>query len=419
VKRFVVKGIRGRVVRCAADVAACFVLVAMSIQMSAPQVAAKAPIAQAPRPSDASLNPKAPPTEVASKRTATSDTYDNHDGTLTAQISSGPINYIDPSTKTYQPIDTTLAPVSGGNGRVRASHMSAPVEVGSPDDSAGFLSMDTGAGVIRLSLAPGVKPGTSGSKPTTKGPQADVPGLMSNIDLRASVDTTGVHTYFILNSRPSTSSFSLLMDTGGLTPTLQSNGSVLLLDSKGNSVAEIPAPYATDSAIDPNVGSGNTTYGVAYSLRSQGKQTLLTVSVDPAWLAKATYPVYVDPSVVNVTGSSLVWNNSVSSSATTSVFSNMYNSPYHEVVEGYDSLQQWGAYLRFDVAGAAIPAAYVASASAVMLPYHQWVTSNAGTCVSLVTSSWSPTSLTWNNAPFHSDPYTPSLPTSGETSRHL
>lgn len=60
----------------------------------------------------------------------------------------------------------------------------------------------------------------------------------------------------------------------------------------------MPAPYAVDSASDPDLGSGHTTTAVSYELGKQGSQSTVTVRVDDAeWLASAVYPIYVDPSI--------------------------------------------------------------------------------------------------------------------------
>jgi RHS repeat-associated protein len=351
------------------------------------------------------------PTEVPDLRTQNSNTWDNHDGTRTTRIATGPINYLDPATKKYEPVDTTLANVSGNKfGRVRASKMATPVEVGSADDTDGFVSLDTGEGIIRMFLAPGTKPGKSGMKPSRHGSQADVASLIGNIDLTAVVDATGVRTYFILNSAPSGPSFSIALDTGALTPVLQSDGSILFLDKKGNAAASMPVPYAVDSNVDPNVGSGKATTDVHYALHPQGKQWLLTVTVSTSYLSTATYPVYVDPSVI---GTAAVWNNTVNnqSAYVNSVLKDMYSQTgYHEFLVGYDDNtgngSQWATYLKFDLAAAGINE-YPLSASLELYPWHQWYGTSSGerTNIKLVATNWSNSSITWNNAPFKSNPY--------------
>lgn len=92
-------------------------------------------------------------------RTTYSNTVDNHDGTYSTSVSPAAINYQPSPGAAYQPIDLNFTPITGGKGRVRAGHTTLPVEVGSPDDASGFMSIDTGDGKIKLSLAPGVKAG--------------------------------------------------------------------------------------------------------------------------------------------------------------------------------------------------------------------------------------------------------------------
>jgi hypothetical protein len=154
------------------------------------------------------LSPSA--TEIPARRTANSNTFDNHDGTYTTNVSPGPINYLPSGAATYQPIDTTLAPISGNkNGRVQAAHTSTPIEVGAADDAPGFVSLDSGSGVVSLHLAPGMKPGKAGSRPTTNGSRGDLSGLMAGIDLETEVGNTGVVTYFILSAVPRQDSWTL------------------------------------------------------------------------------------------------------------------------------------------------------------------------------------------------------------------
>lgn len=347
----------------------------------------------------ASLVQKAAPTEITSARTTYSDTYDNHDGTYMSRISAGPINYKPTGSSAYQPIDTTLAAISGGKGRMRAAHTATPVEVGAPDDAAGFLSFDTGHGKLALHLAPGAKAGIAGSKPSGNRSEGDVAGLMPNVDLRAVVDNTGVSTFFVLKSAPASPSLTLALDTGGLTPALQSSGDIWFLDKGGNTVAIMPAPYAVDSSYNAGLGSGAMTWNVHYSLATQGATTLISVNVDSSWLAKATYPVYVDPSF---SGTTYVWDNSVYSNASGSVYKDHQSggSPnWHEMLSGVDPIYggNYNDYVRFDLSS--IANATVDSASLSLYYYHQYVASKIPTWIYVVDHSWNPNTLTYANAP--------------------
>ena len=138
-------------VRRAGSYAACLVLAAMSVQMAPPVAAAASPAEgaaallttatanqQPTRAAAPVLKPFKTPTEVPSLRTAYSNTFDNHNGTYTASVSSEPINYQPTAGATWTPIDLTLSAISGGNGRLRTAKTAVPVEVGAPRRCGGL-----------------------------------------------------------------------------------------------------------------------------------------------------------------------------------------------------------------------------------------------------------------------------------------
>jgi RHS repeat-associated protein len=393
---------------------ACLMLVVTSVGI-VPAVAA-APIAAAPqtaKPGETAKKPggkpykpatvKQPPTEVVGKRTAYSDTYDNHDGTFTESIGSSPINYRPTAGAPFEPIDLSFAAVSGGKGRVRAGHTTMPVEVGAADASGGFMSIDTGKGVLRLALAPGMAPGKSGKIPGTKESLASLEGVMPGVDLEVSVDAAGARTFFIFGSKPASNSFALELKTGSLKAVLQADGSIAFVDAKGQTAAIMPRPYAVDSTVNDRLGSGLMTDAVRYSLSSQGSKTLLTVTVDEAWLSGATYPVYVDPTFTN---EGYISDNFVSSKYPDYNYSN-YQRPdspyYHELWLGMDPTNSANVnydYIRFPDLSA-LAGVTIDTATLQVTPYHQYYNPPTATTtwVDRVTGNWSRLGLTWNNKP--------------------
>jgi RHS repeat-associated protein len=376
----------------------------MSVAMAPPVLAAE-PAAPAPEPigpSVASLSRTAAPTEVASLRTAYSNTYNNHDGTYTASVSSSLVNYQPSVGAAWQPIDLTLAPVSGSTtGRVRASKTPAPVEVGAPDDAAGFASVDTGSGRITLSLAPGAKPGRAGSKPTTSGDRADVSGLLPGVDLRVIANPDGFRLFLTLASRPASSSFTFALDSGSLTPMLEINGSISFLNKNGDIVASMPRPYAGDSTPNDQLGGGVFTDKVSYALEKSGSQYLLTVNVAPSFLDAATYPVYVDPSIV-VTGPGPTYNTFVSHQYPGSNYNGYNNGTYYEMWLGTDPTNSNNynyALVKFALPSA-ITGATIDSATLGVYPYWQYQHSGGVTTwLDRITSNWDVHTVTWNNQP--------------------
>jgi RHS repeat-associated protein len=377
---------------------------------SAKQDPAKAKT-QPKSPSDTSLAQTQAPTEVPSLSTAYSNSYDNHDGTYTASVSATPINYRPTTGGAWAPIDLTLSAISGGNGRLRAAKTGAPVEVGSPDDAAGFVSLDTTAGKISLSLAPGAKPGRSGSKPVSGTNRADVAGLLPGVDLRVVPSSDGFRVFLVLASNPAKPSFTFTLNSPGMTPALQADGSISFTDKTGNLIASMPQPYATDSTVDQS-GGGRYTNKVSYALATTGGRNLLTVNVDPSWLASAVYPVYVDPTVATVSGTTNAKDTFVDYAWPASNFKDAVNGSVHEFVIGYDgntpnpdlpnNKEVCYGLLSFAMPTDAIGST-IDSASLAVYTYYGWVTTAKTVYFDRITSTWSSTSVTWNSKPSYTN----------------
>ncbi len=92
--------------------------------------------------------------------------------------------------------------------------------------------------------------------------------------------------------------YSFRMATEGLMPSLQEDGSVLLILPDGNVPYRIPAPYMFDSNYE-------TSYDASYTLTSVGDEWIFTVTADAAWLnaEDRAFPVYLDPTVEEKAGS--------------------------------------------------------------------------------------------------------------------
>jgi len=396
-------------------IATVVVLVAMSVEMAPPAAVAKAPKANPPavkahapeKPSKAKAKATAktaPPTKVASLSTAYGDTFDNHDGTFTASVSSGPINYRPSANAAWTPIDLTLSAISGGNGRVRAGKTGAPVEVGAPDDAAGFASVDTGAGKISLSLAPGAKPGRAGSKPVIGTNRADVAGLLPGTDLRVIPTTNGFRLFLTLAANPTTPSFTFTLNSPGLAPALQSDGTITFTDKNGKLAGTMPQPYAVDSTADVRVGGGRFTDQVSYALAASGGKNLLTVNVDAAWLKSAIYPVYVDPSIV-VSGTASVSDTFVDQAFPSSNFNGWVGPDGASQMDiGYDGVTVGGVKeVCYALVSFALPSdvmnSTIESATLGVYTYHGWVTTARTVSLYRVTSSWSVSGVKWTNKP--------------------
>ena len=95
----------------------------------------------------------------------------------------------------------------------------------------------------------------------------------------------------------------------------------------------MPAPYAEDSSTTGPLVSTK----VSYTLSTSGSTTLLNVNVDPTWLANAVYPVYVDPSVVTISGQASMTDTFVDTTSPDHNYSNWVDTtagPVHAVALG-------------------------------------------------------------------------------------
>lgn len=344
------------------------------------------------------------PTEVVELRTATSSTFDNHDGTFTARITPHPVHYQAEGGTEWQPIDTDFASQLPG---LKAATSRAPVrvEVGAASATTQFVTVEGDGVEVGLGL-PADRLAEASGLLSLDGPLADVGGLGSDVDLRVLARAFGAKLYLVLANEPATPTFDLVLSTPGLTAALGEDGSIEIVDSRDRLAARIAPPLAVESSPDAERGGGMLTDLVSYSLEPDGAgRYRLRISVDPAWLADAVYPVYVDPSITIGTGSDAYGDAFVSSEYPSMNFAD-YQRPdspyYHEHWLGMDptnSAQVNYVYLKFDTSPVA--GQTVTLARLKVRPYHQYYNAPTATTtwVDRVNGSWTESGLTWNNKP--------------------
>ncbi len=87
--------------------------------------------------------------------------------------------------------------------------------------------------------------------------------------------------------------YAFQMETEGMTPTLQEDGSILLTASDGAVIYSIPAPYMIDA-------NNEYSYDAAYTLTGESGSYTLTVTADPDWMnaEERAFPVLLDPTII-------------------------------------------------------------------------------------------------------------------------
>ncbi|MGH2464988.1 MAG: DNRLRE domain-containing protein, partial [Candidatus Limnocylindrales bacterium] len=364
----------------------------------------------APTPLDPQTGLKDGATEVVDKRTESSQTFDNHDGTYSTVLSSAPQFYQPAGSSDWQPIALGFAKGA------KTDELTGSVPVVTSDQapstvslfdltSKDFVTVTDKAQSIGFGLPLDAAKTAKPTDPIVDGISADYTGIQQDVDLRILAQAMGSKAFLILHSMPADPSYTFRVDAPGLTLASQDDGSISLIDASGKTVATIPHPYALDSTDDPLSGGGRYTdqASVVVGKDTDGAPTI-TISLDPAWLKTATFPVYLDPSA-----QFLSTNNTFdahTASAFPSANYHAYQRPdspfYYEMWLGTDPSGTSGTsydFISWDLSS--IGAVTVDSTSVSTHPYHQYYASPTveRSWIGIPTASWTEAGITWSNQP--------------------
>ncbi|GAA3207085.1 LamG-like jellyroll fold domain-containing protein [Actinocorallia longicatena] len=226
---------------------------------------------------------------VASKSTATSDYFQNADGSFSRVVSPVPVNYQDGSGS-WRPIDTELRNSADGRLTETANEFDVDFAASAADPELVRLGVD--GHQISYSLQ-----GAAPVAPTVSGSVATYPEALPHTDVQLEPTPVGMKESLVLKSADAASSWIFPLKADGLTLVQEPSGGIALQDRAGRTVTRIPAAYAVDSKLDPKSRLPATTHQVAYQLTKQGDQQALVMTLDKEWLHSAdrVFPVIVDP----------------------------------------------------------------------------------------------------------------------------
>ncbi|MBR4308271.1 MAG: hypothetical protein IKT58_01615, partial [Oscillospiraceae bacterium] len=192
--------------------------------------------------------------------------------------------------------------------------------------------------------------------------------VFAGVDLQYDLFGYNVKESIIVKSLRDSYSFDFLLDTDGLTATLESNGSVSLKNEEGKLVYEIPAPYMIDA-------EGEYSDAVTYTLTQVGENTvLLTVTADGDWISQGSLPVTIDPTVVKFIDSVADTKTTFRASSIASGYPNTSYGGSQILYVGYTSYNNTGEHqIVAHVDGLpAIPVNSVITAAALNLYYYEF-----------------------------------------------
>jgi len=225
------------------------------------------------------------------------------------------------------------------------------------------------------------------------------------VDIVCEAATNGMKEYIILNSREAQFEFLFGVNTCGLTLTQNEADGLHFVDDDGNTVLDVSGLYAVDAGMV-------YTDGIGYKLiQGDDGNSQLKLSLDPEFLHSEdrVFPVVIDPSTM-VSGSATS-DTFVSSACPNRNFNSSSDAMFSYLFAGYDNrtlspnsqttatqgFVETISYLKFNLP-TGISSSSVTGAT---LRLRQYNTSqfNSVNCISsaAITSSWTPTSVTWNS----------------------
>lgn len=242
--------------------------------------------------------------EALSERTETSTTWVNKNGSLTSELSAGPIRFQDEASGNWRDVDLDLVSHSdgavepkahprglrlAGKSGTKASSLRAAQAAAATD----LVTLGEGDGQITLQWRGGLP------APKLEGTRATYANAVPGADVVVEATRTGFEQFVEVKSKPAAGfSYTLPLRTRGLKVEPQKDGSLLFTDKKSKKTAVMPAPVMWDASVDKVSGEHTRRARLAMKVVKAKGGVDLVITPDAPFLAdpKTKYPVTVDPS---------------------------------------------------------------------------------------------------------------------------
>ena len=316
--------------------------------------------------------------ELLQWRTAASTTNRHEDGSITTTAYAAPVNY-QAADGSWQPIDPRLYRANEDGFAWRSGANSYQMRF-APVAGDGFAELQTAGRAIRVSAV-----GAGGGKATVDGSQISYPDAYAGVNLRYVVGATGVTKVLDLAGPQAATAYTFRLsavDGKGLSAQRRSDGSYVLPGLDGV-VLDAPVVWQADRVPDP---AARPTLRVV----QQGKDLLVTVGLDAAWLRAPgrQFPVHLDPTITVQPDIRQATFKTVAASTPVSLTT---------LSVGSDSTNTYRSALQFDLS--AVPAGAQVSSATLGINRIGCITSVSQPCgtdhvldVHRMTSAWSESS---------------------------
>ncbi|MEV5985210.1 DNRLRE domain-containing protein [Streptomyces sp. NPDC052051] len=246
--------------------------------------------------------------EALSERTETSTTWVNKDGSLTTELTAGPVRFTDDASGKWRKVDLNLAQGADGtvepkahpNGLRLSGKSGTParsMKAAQQAEATDLVTLGEGDQRITLQWKGGLP------QPKLDGTRAEYVNAVSGADVVVEATRTGFEQYVELKQRPETGdaggySYTLPLKAKGLKAKRLADGSVLFTDKKNKKRAVMPAPVMWDASVDERSGEHTRKTRVGLKVVQKGSSVDLVITPDADFLADpgTKYPVTIDPS---------------------------------------------------------------------------------------------------------------------------
>ncbi|MFG1917607.1 RHS repeat-associated core domain-containing protein [Micromonospora sp. NPDC048898] len=239
--------------------------------------------------------------KITNRTSETAEHWALPSGEIEASMDSAPVRFRD-SDGSWRPIDTKL--VARGDGRLQMAASRLQVSLAGPAVSSRGRSQPLASVTVRPGRTFGYSlEGAASVAPVLDGSTALYRDLLPHTDVELVASGAELKETVILRSPQAGNSWLFPLQLDGLTPRMEKDGSVALLDTAGKAVAWIPHGSMQDSRVKLPTGEPVSSAAVDYKLVKTGKGTALRVTADAAWLRDPArvWPVRVDPTITTLT----------------------------------------------------------------------------------------------------------------------
>ncbi|WP_424860216.1 DNRLRE domain-containing protein [Streptomyces sp. MMS24-I29] len=242
--------------------------------------------------------------EALSERTETSTTWANKDGSLTTELSAGPVRFQDSASGNWRDVDVELAAEADGSVVSKAHPRGLRLAGKSGTKASSLRAAQSAPATDLVTLGSGDEAITlqwRGGLPAPKldGTRATYENAVPGADVVVEATRTGFEQFVEVNTRPEAGfSYTLPLLTKGLKVRQQADGSILFTDEKSKKSAVMPAPVMWDATVDKRSGEHTNRARVGLKVVKTKGGVDLVITPDAGFLADpdTTYPVTIDPS---------------------------------------------------------------------------------------------------------------------------